>query len=271
MQHGYSIVITTYNSASTLKDTLLSIQGLDGSESPAETVVVDNASEDGSAEMAEAFPGVRLIRTEKNLGLARANNIGASRVSGKSILFLNPDAQLKPGTPSRFMEFENSHGNAALLGPRIIDSGGRWQSSARTYPTLLDIALRRTPLGRLTWFQSRLKKHLFPVSEMTPASVEWLSGAALWLTAAGREEVGLMSNSYFLYFEDVQWCMRANRAGMEVWYVPDAVVLHEGRRESSRGFSKALWFHLMSMIRFFCEFPCALIGTCNKSKGDRSY
>lgn len=271
MQHDFSIVITTYNSASTLKDTLLSIQGLEDSESPAETVVVDNASEDGSAEIAEKFSGVRLIRTEKNLGLARANNIGASKVSGESILFLNPDALLKPGTPSKFMYFENNHSNAALLGPRIIDSGGRWQSSARGYPTLLDIALRRTPMGKLPCFQSRLKKHLFPVSENTPAAVEWLSGAALWLTAAGRDRVGLMCEKYFLYFEDVQWCMRANRTGMEVWYVPEAVVIHDGKRESSRGFSKALWFHLMSMIRFFCEYPCALIGSCNKSKGDRSY
>ncbi|MBD3278557.1 MAG: glycosyltransferase [Candidatus Aegiribacteria sp.] len=271
MQHDFSIVITTYNSASTLEDTLLSIRELDDTESPVETVVVDNASEDVSAEIAEGFPGVRLIRTDRNLGLARANNIGASEVSGKSILFLNPDARLKSGTPLKFMEFEASHSDAALLGPRIIDSGGRWQSSARTYPTPFDIALRRTPLGRLSCFQSRLDRHMFPVSEMTPASVDWLSGAALWLTSAGKKNIGLMSERYFLYFEDVQWCMRANRAGMKVWYVPEAVVIHEGRRESSRGLSKALWFHLMSMIRFFCEFPCALAGSCNKSKGDRSY
>ena len=271
MHLDFSVVITTYNSASTLKETLLSIRELEDSESPVDTVVVDNCSTDGSAEIAGNASGVELISTGENLGLARANNIGAARVTGKSILFLNPDAKLKPGTPAAFTEFEKSHPNAALLGPRIIDSAGRWQSSARTYPTLLDVALRRTPLGKLSCSKSRLSKHLFPVPEKTPAEAEWLSGAALWVTAAGRREVGLMSEKYFLYFEDVQWCMRANMAGMGVWYVPDAVVVHDGRRESSSGLNRALWFHLMSMIRFFCEFPCALVGSCNKSKGDRSY
>lgn len=263
-----SVIITTYNSASTLERTLLSIMHLDPSERPRETIVVDNASSDGSADIAGGFEWVALVRCPENLGLARANNIGAGRASGGSMLFLNPDTALRPGALHTLMKFEREHPRAALLGPAMTDSRGNLQSTARTWPSLLDIALRRTFLGKLPCARSRLRKHLYPVDTEGPSIVDWISGAAIWLTGAGRAEVGLMSENYFLYFEDVQWSMRACRAGMEVWYVPKAVIVHEGRRESAGRPGRALWLHLVSMVRFFAEYPCAAVGRCHTDRRD---
>ena len=260
-----SVVITTFNSAATLGDTIESLIKLDITESPREIIVVDNASLDNSSKIAEGYSQVTLICCPSNLGLARANNIGAGSTSGNSILFLNPDTVILPGALQTLMDFQNNHPNAALLGPLMLDPDGTAHSTARTYPTLLDIVLRRTPLGKLPGSQKHLRKHLNPVPAEDPSIVDWLVGAAMWLTPIGREKVGLMSEKYFLYFEDVQWCMRAKKAGMDVWFVPEAVIRHENRRESAGGSVKALWLHLKSMVRFFSEYPCAMIGKCDNA------
>ncbi len=258
-----SVVITAFNSAATLGDTIESLIKLDITESAREIIVVDNASLDNSSKIAEGYSQVTLISCPSNLGLARANNIGAGSASGNSILFLNPDTVILPGALQTLMDFQINHPNAALLGPLMLDSGGTAHSTARTYPTLLDIILRRTPLGKLPGLQKHLQKHLNPVTADEPSIVDWLVGAALWLTPIGRERVGLMSEKYFLYFEDVQWCMRAKEARMDVWFVPEAVIRHENRRESAGGSAAALWLHLKSMVRFFSEYPCAMIGKCD--------
>ncbi|MEN8208486.1 MAG: glycosyltransferase family 2 protein [Candidatus Fermentibacteria bacterium] len=257
-----SVVITTFNSAATLRDTIESLIKLDISESPCEIIVVDNASFDNSLMIAEEYSQVILISSPENLGLARANNIGASRASGSSLLFLNPDTVILPGSLHALMSFQLNHPNAALLGPMMLGSDDHLHSTARTYPTLLDIILRRTPLGKLPVSRKHLQRHLNSAPPDKPSRTEWLVGAAMWLTPAGREKIGLMSEKYFLYFEDVQWCMRANQAGMDVWFVPEAVIRHENRRESAGGSIRALWLHLKSMVRFFSEYPLAIIGKC---------
>ncbi len=259
MPLNLSVIVTTYNSGETLESCLESVLGLEERERPREIIVVDNDSSDDSPDIAESFPDVRLIRSKWNMGLAGANNLGAASASGRSLLFLNPDTRVTEGCFETLWNFEDSHPRAALLGPAMPDPSGSIQSTARTWPTLLDIALRRTPLGRIPGARGRLEKHLHPVPTNRPSRTDWIVGAAMWLTAAGRHTVGLMSEKYFLYFEDVEWCMRAARKGMEVWYVPEAMIYHEGRRESRRP-GRALWLHLLSMVRFYSEYPMVAIG-----------
>lgn len=262
MPLNLSIVITSFNSALTLADTIESLLKLDVTEAPREIIVIDNASSDRSACIAESYDKIKLLRSSENRGLATANNMGAREASGNSILFLNPDTVILPGALHTLMKFEKKHPEAAILGPAMVDSNGIIQSTARTWPTLLDIALRRTFLGKLPGSERRLQKHLNPVDTDQPAMVDWIVGAAMWLTPAGRKKIGFMSEKYFLYFEDVQWCIRANKAGMAVWYVPEAVIRHDSRRASAGGSVKALWYHLKSMVRFFSEYPCAITGKC---------
>ncbi len=253
-----SVIITTYNSAQVLPDLLTSLARLSEDDSASEVIVVDNASADETLRIAESFPHTRIIRSSVNSGLATANNMGADAAGGSSLLFLNPDTVVLPGSLSTLMEFESAHSRAGLLGPSMIGSTGELQSTARTFPSIADIALRRTSLGQTDWGSRRLKRHLFPVDDAAPATVDWLVGAAMWLTASGRERIGLMSDRYFLYFEDVEWCWRAHDAGMEVWYVPASRMRHVCSRESAESAGNALWHHLRSMVRFFTEHPSSI-------------
>jgi GT2 family glycosyltransferase len=253
-----TVIITAYNSAGVIGAALGSLLALPPGETPGRVIVVDNASSDASADIAESFSGVTVIRSPRNAGLARANNLGAAEAGPGSILFLNPDTVVLPGALKTLAAFEGEHPDAAILGPATIDAGGDPQSTARTFPTLLDISLRRSVLGRLPMLRARVARHLHPVDGTAPARVDWLVGAALWVTRRGRERVGLMSEDYFLYFEDVEWCWRAHESEMEVWLVPDAVIRHECARESATRPGRALWHHLRSMVRFFSRHPSAL-------------
>lgn len=266
MSLDLSVIITTFNSAGVLPDLLSSLRDLPEEDSPSEVIVVDNASMDDSIQVARSFPGIRIISSPVNSGLAAANNIGANASAGSSLLFLNPDTVVLPGALTVLMEFEHSHGSAGLLGPSMTGADDELQSTARTYPSLADIALRRTPLGRTGWGARRLRGHLFPVDGSAPAMVDWLVGAAIWLTAAGRERFGLMSDRYFLYFEDVDWCWRAAESGMEVWYVPGSRMRHVCSRDSAGAPGRALWHHLGSMVRFFSMHPSAILSSPDRTE-----
>ncbi|MBN1434898.1 glycosyltransferase family 2 protein [Candidatus Fermentibacterales bacterium] len=255
-----SVVITTFNSSSTIRAALDSLQGRASTDSASEVIVVDNHSSDGSADAAASYDGVTVVRNAANEGLARANNRGAAVASGRSLFFINPDVVVLPGCLRDLSSFETGNAGSALLGPATLDDGGAMISSARSFPTPLDIALRRSPLGRLPLAGARLRSHMWPLGRNpgAPARVDWLVGAAIWLTAAGRDRVGLMSERFFLYFEDVEWAWRAHSRGMGVWLVPDARVRHECRRESAGGLRMPLWHHLRSMLIFYSGHPSAL-------------
>ncbi len=250
-----SVIITAFNSAQTLDNTLQSIKSLPDAESPREIRLVDNHSEDDTLSIAKSYPDVTIIELPENIGLARANNTGAKQASGSSLLFLNPDTELLPGSLPALMSFEDSHPGAGLLGPAMLNTNGNPQSTARTYPSLQDILYRRTPLGKLPSAKIQIEKHLYPIDTSKPARADWLVGAALWLTKTGKENVGLMSEKYFLYFEDVEWCCRMHDAGLDVWFVPESVIRHISRRESAGTFGRTFWHHLRSMGIFYSDYP----------------
>jgi len=260
MNPTWSAVITTFNSAATIEAALDSIQSLSGQEQPADIIVVDNLSQDNTVELVSNRHGVKLIAGSKNLGLARANNLGAEAARGEYLFFLNPDAIVLPGAVTALVRFSLSRPEAALLGPAMTDQNNVLQSTARTWPSLLSIAARRTGLGKTGSGRRALEKHLNLFNTDDPQPVHWLVGAALWLTPRGRSTVGLMNQAYFLYFEDVEWCRRAWIRGMEVWRVPEAVITHECRRQSAGTSGRAARLHFRSMIRFFATHPSAIIG-----------
>lgn len=238
-----------------------SILSLGPEEKPVDIIVVDNDSRDDTAGVLRQYKGrVRFISNKSNLGLSRANNIGAGHAGGDSLFFLNPDVEILPGAATTLFSFQESHPRAALLGPGMEDWNGILQSTARTWPTPPVIAARRTFFGGTRPGARLSANHLERFhSHNSPSRPHWLVGAALWLTPGGRERAGLMSESYFLYFEDVEWCHRAWRRGMEVWYVPDARIRHVCSRESVNR-KGALGLHLRSMTRFLLTHPLTALG-----------
>jgi N-acetylglucosaminyl-diphospho-decaprenol L-rhamnosyltransferase len=263
-----SAIITTYKNGQVVCRALDSLFSLSSTELPANVVVVDNSSSDNTISLLMNYKHpIELILNKQNVGLAKANNLGAAAATGDSLFFLNPDVELLPGAVTALFNFQRNNPKAAILGPRMRDERGITQSTARTWPSPAVIAARRTQFGTTLRGRKVSLDHLNRFNSLDePSRPHWLVGAALWLTPGGRDRVGLMSRKYFLYFEDVEWCWRAWGKGMEVWYVPGAEIRHVCHRESASG-GKTLRCHLKSMIRFVATHPGVLIGAV--PRGDK--
>jgi N-acetylglucosaminyl-diphospho-decaprenol L-rhamnosyltransferase len=224
-----SIVIVNWNSGQYLRACLQSIID-QASELAYEVVVVDNAStRDDLDKLAADFPFIRLIKNRSNIGFARANNIGFQNTCAASVLFLNPDTYITGPALQLMLDVLTRQRDAGIVGCRLLNSDHSVQTSCvLRYPRLLNQALGADALhSRFT----RLPLWgLAALSEQTskPVSVEAVSGACLMIRREIFERVGLFSQEYFMYTEDVDLCYKVARAGWRCYHVGGAVVIHHG-------------------------------------------
>jgi GT2 family glycosyltransferase len=191
----------------------------------AEIVVLDNASEDGSAEaVRERFPEVRVIAQEFRAGFGANHNTVIRSTTGRYVYVLNEDTTADDWQLERLVGYLDEHPRVAALGPKLVYPDGRRQDSAWRFPTPLVSTLGLLSLGRVGVKQSRGE---------TARSVDWVMGAALLLRRAALDEVGLFDEGFFLYSEEVDLQFRLRRAGWEVHYVPEATVVHHESQFSS--------------------------------------
>jgi N-acetylglucosaminyl-diphospho-decaprenol L-rhamnosyltransferase len=194
-----------------------------------ELVVVDNASGDGSAERIRAeidwrgWP-VRLIEAPTNGGFASGNNIGIRAIDAESYLLLNSDSRVLPGAVKTLRAALQADPWVGIVGPRILGGDGQPEVSCFNFPTpvaeLLDGA-RTGPLDRLL---SRWVVAIPP--ERAPREPEWISFAAVLIRREALLSAGPLDEGFFLYFEDVEWCHRARKAGWKIVHEPAAEVVH---------------------------------------------
>jgi GT2 family glycosyltransferase len=195
---------------------LACLESLSGSD--AEVVVLDNASEDGSAgAVRERFPDVRLIAQEFRAGFGANHNTVLRATSGRYVYVLNEDTTADDWGFDRLIAYLDSRPRVAALGPKLVYPDGRRQDSAWRFPTPLVSALGLATLGKLGVKQS---------NGDTPRAVDWVTGAALLLRRDALEDVGSFDEGFFLYSEEVDLQFRLHRAGWEVHYVPDVTVVH---------------------------------------------
>jgi GT2 family glycosyltransferase len=188
------------------------------SPTAAEIVVLDNASEDGSAEaVRERFPGVRVIAQPFRAGFGANHNTVIRATTGRYVYVLNEDTTADDWALERLTSYLDGHPRVAALGPRLVYPDGRVQDSAWRFPTPLVSAIGLATLGRVGVTQSRGAK---------PHEVDWVMGAALVLRRQALEEVGLFDEDFFLYSEEVDLQARLRQAGWEVHYYPEATVVH---------------------------------------------
>ncbi|MFH1682002.1 MAG: glycosyltransferase [Candidatus Eisenbacteria bacterium] len=248
-----SVVFVSYNTRDLLIEALRSLE-----ENPSayetEVVVVDNASTDGSQEeIARLFPRVRLMANERNLGYSKGVNQGIRAAGGEFFLVLNPDIRARPGSIDRLLEYAIENPDAGIAGAKLLNPDGSLQYSSRTFYTWKAILFRRTPLGKIFPNAPVLRDHLMlDWDHRTTRDVDWMLGACLLVRRSAVDDVGLMDERFFLYFEDVDWCYRMKAHGWRVVYVAEAVMEHHHRRDSARGIiSRQKASHLGSMFRFF--------------------
>lgn len=249
-----SIIIVSWNTARLLTECLTSVYAETQMLSPTaiETIVVDNGSTDGSPRMVQAqFPWVTLLVNRANLGFAQANNLAINQAQGEFVLLLNSDTRLLPGALHALLAFMAAHPPAGACGARLLNADGSLQPSCHPMLTPEREFWRLTFLDRLLP-RATYKMASWPVDQSH--RVEAIKGACLLLRRAALDEIGRLDEAYFMYTEEVDLCYRLAQAGWELWWVPQAQVIHYGGA-SSRQAAEAMYLQLYrSKVQFYRKF-----------------
>jgi GT2 family glycosyltransferase len=215
-----SIILVNFNDRPHLAACLASLQ-IATEELPAEVILVDNHSGDGSPEFVrESFSWVRLIRSDQNKGYAKANNIGIAASRGAFLLFLNTDTVVPPDAPAMLLAELKRRPRAGAIGPALVRQDSSYQVSFGKDPGFFAEFRQKfflNPYYRLVLGQSR-----------RPRRVGWLSGACLLARRDAVEAAGLFDENFFIYFEDIDLCRRLRDSGFDLIYYPAVKVLHFG-------------------------------------------
>lgn len=221
MRGRIAVVVVNHNTRGHLHDCLVAV----AAEGPAQVVVVDTDSQDGSAAFVRrAFPRVELLE-EDNRGFGAAANAGLRRVHTTYALVLNADTRPADGSLTTLAAYLEHHPHAAVAGPLVVDADGRPQLTARRLPKPLEILLQESGLRQLLPRVSR---------GASPRTVDWVLGAALAVRREAVLAIGGFDETYFMYNEEVDLCLRLRQAGWEVHYAPVAAVAHVGGASTSQ-------------------------------------
>ena len=248
------VCVVSWNACDDLRACLASIPGACSDQSTVETVVVDNASVDGSPEMVEReFPSVRLVRLSENTGFSGGNNKALEDLDTEFAFLLNSDAVCAPGAIDCLLAYADAHPEVGMVGPKVLNPDGSLQYSCRRWPTPAAGVFRNVWIGR--WFPQNRPAADYLMRDYdheSPRAVDWLSGCALMVRRSCIEKIGqLDGKTFFFYCEDMDWCLRAHQAGFGVEYVPDALVWHKIGGSTDRIADRMIVEHSRSMVKFW--------------------
>jgi GT2 family glycosyltransferase len=249
-----SVIIVNYNGHDYLKKCLKSLEkfALPGSGYSSETVVVDNASTDGSVEMTEKFfRSVKIIRNNSNKGFASAVNSGIESTFSEFILLLNSDCEVYGNSLRMLVDFMDGNSCAGVAGPKILNSDGSVQLSCRKFPALMDAAMHAI-IGSVkpdNVFSRRYK--LAEIPKEDTFMVDWVSGSCMMIRRDSLIDTGLMDEKYFMYVEDADLCWRMWKEGWKVYYFPESRILHHSGKSTKKGGIKSVITMQKSTAYFF--------------------
>jgi GT2 family glycosyltransferase len=222
-----------------------------------EIVVVANTP--GSA--AGVPDTVRVLENPHPLPLAANVNLGIASTAGEYVLNVNPDAIAEPEAVVALVRFADGHPRCGVAGPQMRWPDGSWQPSRRRFPTVRGTLVRRTPLRRLRPPYETQREH-YELDERPEKAVQadWMLGAFLLMRRAMLEEIDGWDAGFRHYCEDIDLCYRAERAGWERWYVPEAIVTHAYAAVIDERFlSRHTLWHARGMARFVRKHPERLL------------
>lgn len=251
----FSLIIVSFQVRDLLERCLASLARV-STPPVCEIIVVDNASSDNSAAMVrEKFPQVTLIENAKNVGFAAANNQGLTLATGRYWMLLNPDTEIPADAPNplaQLVAFMDNHPRAGACGASLFYPDGTRQHSAFHFPSLAQIYIDLFPVNWRLRESSLNGRYPFSRYERgEPFPIDHPLGAALLVRPQAAEQVGLLDEAYFIYAEEVDWCMRLKRAGWEIWCVPSAHIIHHQAR-STRQFREMMFVELWkARLRLF--------------------
>lgn len=251
-QNAIAVVVVSYNTREHLRACLASAMA----ESPAQLVVVDNASDDGSVEMVQSdFPGVLLWANVQNQGYGAAANQGIHCVQTDYVVVLNADTLLRSGALAALAGYLDQHPDVAVVGPRLTGPDGVPYPSCYPFPTPLGVLFEYTALGRLArlvgyipWLRRHSLRH-WPHD--CPRQVPWVQGAVLAMRREMFQAVGGFDESFFMYLEETDLCYRLQARGWKTHFVPSATVAHIGGASTQQYRARMFVELAASTVRFF--------------------
>lgn len=250
MAPAVDVVIVTYRCRELARTCLERLRD-DPPSPPLAVRVIDNASGDGTVELvAREFPGVEAIACERNLGFARAQNLGIAAGEAPYVLVLNPDTEVGGAALDRLVDVIEGRPEIGIIGPRLEREDGSFDHAAkRSFPTPLSALGHFAGVGRRR-DSGRLAAYRAPDVDAGP--VDAVNGAFMLIRRAALEEVGAFDEGYWMYMEDLDLCYRFAEAGWITWYEPTATALHHkgGSAGPLRGPRLNHAFH-RGMYRFY--------------------
>lgn len=258
-----TVLIVSWNSWRDLQPCLASIRG--SMFRDLEVLVIDNASLDGTpANLAAEFPEVRLVQNRQNVGHTRAVNQGLQGVGSELVLVLDADTELAGDALEIMVRFLDDHPEVDLVAPRTFDSDGTIQETARNFPTAMSGLF-----GRQSFFTRAFPANPFSrrylqrddIDATRPFRVESIASSCMLMRAAIVGRVGPWDEGFEGYFVETDWCCRLKRAGVRIYCVPAArVVHHEGNSRKRKRSARRIWMFHRGALRFYrknCTFGWA--------------
>ncbi len=242
-----AVVILNYNGDGEIIGCLRSVL----EQQPAQVVVVDNASTDGSDLLIEAlFPQIRVVRNAKNTGFAAAANQAIRETTTERVLLLNPDATLEAGALDALDRSLDDHPRAGAVGAMVRNPDGTEQPTKRRFPSIGQAALHGL-VGMFRKDNPGTRAYLLADERFDrPRTIDWVSGTAMALRRDAFENIGGFDESFFFFVEDIDFCKRLWEADWEVWFEPGAEVVHRWGMSWTQRPVKFLWLHQRNLFRY---------------------
>lgn len=257
-----SIVIVNWNTRDLLENCLNSVYS-NCDDLEIEIIVVDNASSDDSQIMVSSlFPKVKLLASDVNLGFAKANNIAFRHCSADYIMLLNSDVTIHSSTLTRLVSFLDETPQAGAVAPKIVHPHLRLRVLSCGYqPTLQTVFNHYFGLSTIFpyLYPFRGLNLLTNIHDDKVRAVEWLSGACIVVRKSVIEKSGELNEDWFMYAEDMEWCLRMTRDGWRLYHIPDVTVDHLLGASSKKDINvSAMWVQSLLSYYQFSQRPNAL-------------
>lgn len=221
-----TVILVSYNTSSLIYENITALRNA-ADDFTLQTIIVDNASRDDSVTVLQRdFDDCELIVNTTNVGFGRANNQVLPLIKGRYVLLLNTDAFVAPDTLRKTVAYLNAQPNCGALGVKLIGRDGVLQPSCRYFPTPLNIFLQRTGLRKLFPWVRMIDD--MDWDHASARACDWVPGCYFLIRREVIEQVGLFDPKFFLYFEEVDFCFSAIKAGWQIHYFPDTSVVHIG-------------------------------------------
>ena len=263
-----SVIVNHYRTPEILKICLRSIkENLKNADFVWEIIVTDGATIEKTIEMMEEqFEEIVFISFKDNVGFGKLVNTAIERSKGDYFFIINADIIIEEKRSiEKILEYIEKNKDIGMVGPKLLNVNNTVQQSCFRYYTPMTVLCRRTSIGK-TFFGRKiinnfLMKDVFDKKEVKePIPVDWLMGSAMMVRKSDLEKVGVFDESFFMYFEDVDWARRFWRNGLKVMYFPKATMYHYHFQSSKKKslfetlLSKYARIHIKSAFKYFSKY-----------------